>query len=141
MELKGPHADARAHREADLCYAGALRVGTAVSLALIVLETAAYLGGLIAPYVPLGDLPSLWGLPLRDYLAAAKAPAGWGWISLAGRGDYLNFIGFALLASVTLAAYGRLLLHYARRDRVYAILAAAQIAVMLAAASGLLNPR
>lgn len=143
MELKPPHRDAHAHahREADLHYARALQVGTALSLAWIVLATVAYLGGFLPPYVPLRDLPALWDLPLRDYLAAAKAPAGWGWLALAGRGDYLNFVGFALLAFVTTAAYARLLHHYGRRDRVYAILAAAQIAVMLAAASGLLNPR
>ena len=134
MELK------EAGREADLVYARSLRVGTGVALALIAIEALAYLGGAVSPYIALADLPALWRLPMQDYLAAARVPSGWGWVALAGRGDYLNFIGIAVLASVTIACHVRLLAHFrARRDRTFAWLAAAQIAVMLAAASGLLN--
>lgn len=127
-------------READLLYARALRIGTALALALIACETFAYLTGIVSPYVPLEALPSVWGLPMKDFLAAANVPAGWGWVALAGRGDYQNFIGIAVLASVTIACHVRLLAHFLeRRDRIFAALAAAQILVVLVAASGLLN--
>ena len=127
-------------READLLYARGLWIGTALALALIALETFAYVTGIVSPYIPLPDLPAVWGLPMQDYLATAKVPAGWGWVALAGRGDYLNFVGIAVLASVTIACHVRLLAHFvARRDRIFATLVAAQIVVMLAAASGLLN--
>jgi len=130
------------HRDADLVYARGLWVGTVLSVALIVAGTLLYLGGFLAPYIALQDLPALWGKPLPEFLAAAKAPSGWSWLALAGRGDYLNFVGIALLASVTMAGYGRLLLHYLpRRDRLFAALVALQLVVMLAAASGLLNSR
>jgi hypothetical protein len=127
-------------RAADLLYARGLWIGTALALALIAIETVAYVGGIVSPYIPLTDLPSVWGLPMRDYLAAANVPAGWGWVALAGRGDYLNFVGIAVLASVTIGCHVRLLVHYLRqRDRTFAVLVAAQVIVMLAAASGLLN--
>jgi hypothetical protein len=109
-------------------------------MALIALELLAYLSGLLSPYVPLRRLPALWGLPMKEFLAAAQVPAGWGWIALAGRGDYVNFIGVALLASVTIACYVVALRRFvSRHDRIYAALAAAQILVLLAAASSLLN--
>lgn len=127
-------------READLQYARCLEIGTAFSFGLIVLELLAYLSGALSPYVPLRELPSLWSLPMKEYLAAAKVPVGWGWLALVGRGDYLNFIGIALLASITAAGYVCALRDYAaKRDAAYAWLAAAQLLVLLAAASGLLN--
>jgi hypothetical protein len=132
-----PHA---ADREASADYARCMAIGTAIALALIVVELMDYVSGVLSPYVLLRDLPGLWGMPMREYLAAARVPAGWGWITLAGRGDYVNFIGVALLASITPACFLCALHRYlARRDRIYAALAAAQILVLLAAASGLLN--
>jgi hypothetical protein len=142
MELNraAPGEPADAGREADLLYARCLEIGTVFSFGLIVLELIAYLSGALSPYVPLRELPSLWSLPMKEYLAAAKVPVGWGWLALVGRGDYLNFIGIALLASITIAATLCALRDYAaRRDRAYAWLAAAQLLVLLAAASGLLN--
>lgn len=134
VELNDPE------READLLYARGLWIGTAFALALIAVETFAYVTGIVSPYIPLPDLPAFWSLPMKEYLAAANVPAGWGWVALASRGDYLNFVGIAVLASVTIACHGRLLAHFmARRDRIYAALVAAQIIVMLVAASGLLN--
>jgi hypothetical protein len=142
MELNRPAQGepADSGREADLQYARCLEIGTAFSFGLIVLELVAYLSGALSPYVPLRELPSLWSLPMKEYLAAARVPTGWGWIALAGRGDYLNFIGIALLASITAAGYLCALRDYAaRRDTAYAWLAAAQLLVLLVAASGLLN--
>jgi hypothetical protein len=114
--------------------------GTALAMALIAVELLAYVSGALSPYVPLRDLPAFWGMPMREYLAAARVPDGWGWLALAGQGDYVNFIGIALLASITPACYFLALRRYvARGDRTYAALAAAQILVLLVAASGLLN--
>jgi hypothetical protein len=125
---------------ADLQYARCLGIGTGLAFLLIVAALAAYLSGAVAPHIPLRDLPSLWSLPLQAFLRAADAPTGWSWLSLAGRGDYLNFVGISLLASVTGAAYFCALFFYLRRrDRLYAVLAAAQLLILLAAASGLLN--
>ncbi len=138
MDLKA--AEPLPDGESDLKYARCVEIGTVLSFALVVIELAAYLAGVLSPYVPLRDLPSLWKLPMREFLAAANVPTGWGWLRLIGQGDYLNFVGIALLASVSAVAYACAIRFYAeRRDRVYALLAAAQLLVLLAAASGLLN--
>ena len=112
----------------------ATRVGFAVSL----LSFLVYLSGALPPYVPLESLPQLWRLPVARYLAATGAPTGWGWLALLGRGDYLNFAGIALFALVTTLCYLRILpALLARRDRWFALIAALEIAVLLAAATGL----
>jgi hypothetical protein len=129
-----------ADRDADHALARCLEIGTAIALVLIVLELGAYLSGALSPYIALRDLPDYWRLPLKEYLAAAQVPAGWGWLALVSTGDYLNFVGIALLASVSAAGSVAILKTYiARGERVYAALALAQLAVLLAAASGLLN--
>jgi hypothetical protein len=136
MELNRQDAD----REAAAAYARCMAIGTAIALVLIVVELVAYVSGALVPYVPLRDLPALWSLPMKDYLAAARVPAGWGWVALIGKGDYVNFVGIAVLASISFACYlGALRRFLSRRDRIYAALAAAQLVVLLAAASGLLN--
>jgi hypothetical protein len=129
-----------ADRDADLAYARCVGIGTALALALVVFELAAYLSGALQPYIPLHELPAYWSLPMKDYLAAARVPSGWGWLALVWKGDYLNFVGIALLASISAAGCVAIARVYALRgDRVYTALALAQLAVLLAAASGLLN--
>ena len=122
-------------QEASADYASCASLGARVALAVIVVELIAYLSGALSPYVPLEELPRLWHMSMNEYLAAARVPSGWGWVALAGRGDYVNFIGVALLASITLVCYLRALRGFLRRgERVYAALAAAQLLVLLAAA-------
>lgn len=117
-----------------------MTIGVGIALAVIVVELIAYLSGALSPYVPLQDLPRLWGMSMHEYLLAARVPSGWGWVALASRGDYVNFIGIALLASITFVCYLRALRGFlARGDRLYAALAAAQLLVLLVAASGLLH--
>ena len=90
--------------------------------------------------MPFADLPGLWGQPVGRYLDMTGAPTGWGWIRLLGTGDYLNLAVIALFPSVSIVCYLRILpALLAQGDRLYALIAALQIAVLLAAASGLLH--
>jgi hypothetical protein len=114
--------------------------GTRIGLALLVCSFLAYALALLEPLVPLERLPAVWALPVERYVALTGAPTGWGWLATLRYGDYLNLLGIALLASVTMLCYARLLVSFLRRrDRLQAALAAAQIAVLLAAASGLVG--
>ena len=113
--------------------------GTRVALALLVAGFALYVTGVLAPHIPPERLALLWSLPLRDFLAASGAPSGWDWLKHIGRGDYVNVVGIALLASIIIAAYLRVLPLLARGARAFALIAALEILVLLAAASGLLN--
>ena len=116
-------------------YARWVDIGTRVGFVVLVFSFLAYVSGLLAPLVPPLELARLWHLPVDDYVAAAGAPTGWGWLGLVAKGDYLNFVGVALLASVTLAAYARIVpLLLARGERLRAGIAALQVIVLLVAA-------
>ena len=84
--------------EAQRSFARWVDLGTRAGLALLVAGFSAYLTGLLPPHVPLADLEASWHLPLAQFAAATGAPAGWQWLALAGRGDYVNYIGIVLLA-------------------------------------------
>ena len=129
----------RAVEQAQPVYARWLAAGTWLGIALLVAGFLAYVTGILPAHVPLGRLPELWGMPLERYLAAAHAPTGWGWVALAGRGDYFNYFGVVLLCSITAVCYLRILPLLLARERIYAYIAAAQIIVLLVAESGLLN--
>ena len=96
-----------------------------------------YVSGAMVPFVPLAELPALWSLPVGRYLELTNAPTGWNWLRLVGHGDYLNLVGIVLFASVTIACYARILLVLLRQgERLYALIAAVEIAVLLVAAAG-----
>jgi hypothetical protein len=128
-----------AMQEAEAAYARWLEIGTRFGLALLVLGFAAYVLGLVPPQVPFADLPRLWSLPAAQYLAAAGVPEGWGWLRFVQRGDYLNYCGVAVLVSITAVCYLRLLAAFAGRERAYFWIAVVQVAVLVAAASGLVH--
>jgi len=119
-------------------YARWLAIGTRIGLAWLVVSFALYMLALLDPHVPHSELPRLWRLPVGEYVAASGAPTGWDWIALLHRGDYLNFIGVALFAGVSILCYARIVpTLIASGERGRALIAVLQIAVLLAALSGL----
>ena len=125
--------------EAQRTFARWVDAGTRVAFVLLAAGFAAYVTGVLPPLVPIPALTTLWRLPLAEYLAASGAPTGWAWLAHAGRGDYVNYLGITLLTSIVIAAYVRVLPMLARRARAFAAIAALEVLVLLAAASGLLN--
>ncbi|MBS0436133.1 MAG: hypothetical protein U1E80_07530 [Piscinibacter sp.] len=124
----------------QLRYARWLEWGTRVGLAALTLIFLAYGIGLVEPHVPHSRLPEVWNLPVSQFLAATGLPTGWGWLAFAHRGDIANLLGIAMLTGASLLALLALLPLYLRqRDRLYAALCVAQVAVLLLAASGLLT--
>ena len=112
-------------------YARWLDIGTRIAFVALALGFLAYVLGLLEPLVAPQDLVRLWSLPVDRYVAATGAPTGWGWLQFLGRGDYVNFLGVAALASITLVCYARIV---PVLPRLHAALAIIQIAVLLAAA-------
>ncbi len=121
-------------------YAQWLALGSRVGLALLVASFVAYVGGWIAPLVPLDQLPTLWNQPVAQYLQATGQPTGWGWLALVTRGDVLNLVGIALLASCSLPCLLAVLPLYARaRDRAFVAICALEVVVLVFAASGIIG--
>jgi hypothetical protein len=119
-------------------YATWLSVGTRVVSALALVALVLYLSGALAPAIPLADLPRLWTLPASEFLRQAQVPGGWGWIRLVGAGDYLNLLAIALFVLLSLACNARMVAAFLKSgEPLQAALAAAQAAVLLAAASGI----
>jgi hypothetical protein len=117
-------------------YARWLDVGTRVGFVVLVASFVAYIFGLLDPLVPPQELARLWGLPVDRYVAAIGGPTGWGWLGLLAKGDYLNFLGVVLLASITIVCYARIVpTLIAQGDRLHAALALIQVVILLAAAA------
>jgi hypothetical protein len=120
-------------------YARWLSVGVGVGFAALVISFVVYLTGLVPPGIAPQKLPQYWSLPVAEYVALTGAPTGWNWVFRLGEGDLLNFVGVAVLAMTSVICQLRVLPHFARTgQRSLAIIAAAQVVLLAAAASGLL---
>jgi hypothetical protein len=121
-------------------YARVLDVATKAGLLVLVAGFAAYAAEWIPAHVPMTQLAALWGLPLAEYLEATATPTGWGWIVHLPKGEFASLAGIAMLAGCSLACLLAVIPLYARRgDRVYAAICAAEIALLILAASGVLT--
>jgi hypothetical protein len=133
--------------DVQLRYASILEIGVDTGLLLLVVTFALYVSGLVAPAVPVEELPRYWSLNVHDYLEAtnadhvrhAHAITGWGWVTMIRKGDYLNYVGIAQLAGVTIICFLAIIPALLRRhDRAYAVMAACEVLVLVLAASGVL---
>jgi hypothetical protein len=129
-------ADERALR---LLYARWLDRAAKAGFALCLCAFIVYAGGLLPSYLPASELPRYWGMSVSRFVTVTHMPHGWEWLRFLGHGDMLNLGAVALLALVTPICYARVLPRLvAERDWLQAALAAAQLLVLSAAASGLL---
>jgi len=126
--------------EEQLAYAKLLDFGMKLGLLALIITFVVYLSGLFAPYIPVNDLPRYWGMSVHDYLKATGIHTGWSWLGMLGKGDFLNFVGIAFLAGVTILCYLRILpILFRKKDTVYGILAILEVLVLVLAASGILK--
>lgn len=123
----------------QLAYAKLLDVGWKIGFVLTVILFFLYTSGIMPGYVPLEELPNYWSLSAEEFRKTLNTPVGWNWVELAGKGDYLNFIGIAWLAAVTIFCFLRVLpLFLAKGDKVYSAIIALEVLVLVLAASGVL---
>ena len=134
--------------EEQLLYAKILASGMYFGLALLLVTFALYATGIIAPGIPIEELSRYWTLSVHEYLEAVNHEylhqehliTGWSWLGVLRFGDYLNFIGIAVLAAVTIVCYlGILPMLFRKRDWVYATVAALEVIILVLAASGLVS--
>jgi hypothetical protein len=126
--------------EEQMAYAGVLNGGMWLGLAILVITFVVYISGILPSFVPIDDLPKYWTMRVHDYNVALNAPTGWHWTALVGKGDYLNFIGIAMLSGLTILCYLVIIpILLRKKDTAYVVLAIVEILVLSLAASGLLK--
>ncbi len=131
---------ARRPSKEQIIYANILVIGVWGGIALLFTTYFIYLAGLLPAHVDIALIPKIWGKGVDEYLALTQSPHGWGWVFLLGKGDFLNYLGFALLALMTLVCYTVLLKGYVtQKNWLFATIALLEILVLSLAASGLLG--
>lgn len=126
--------------EEQLTYAKVLDAGMKIGLLSLIVLFIIYLVGILDPYIPVKNLPKYWSLSVHEYLQETGIHQGWSWIKLLNKGDFLNFLGIAFLAGVTIVCYIAVIpLFFRKKDKVYGFLAVLEVLVLLLAASGILK--
>ena len=131
--------DARLQTPAEqIVYANILTVGVWGSLAMMVVFYCLYVFGVIQPHVSFELLTANWGQGVQTYLHNTNTPSGWGWLYLLGKGDFLNYVGFGILALLTNLCFIVLLIGFIKKkDWIYAAISLTEIIVLTLAASGI----
>ncbi len=118
-------------------YARWLARGTKLSLVAMVLGYVVYVMGWLPAAMSPDDVARRWGLSAAEFVASTGARAGWAWLGRLPDAQALALAGVALLAACSLPALVGLVQAFrARGDKRCAMLAVAQIAVIVLAASG-----
>ena len=124
----------------QIIYANLLLMGMVAGIFVMFITYAIYLSGLLTPHVDLSVIAANWGKGIHEYLEITHSPQGWGWVALLGKGDFLNYIGFALLALMTIFCYLVLVRGYLReRNWIFLMISILEIVVLSVAASGILG--
>jgi len=123
----------------QLLYAKILEKGMYFGLLILFITFGLYTFGILDPYIPLDKVSEYWSYNVNDYLEHAEIKAGWAWLGMLKYGDFINFIGIAMLAGVTILCYAAIVPTLLKNnDKVYAILAVIEVIILSAAASGIL---
>jgi len=123
-----------------LIYARILDGGVRIGVVILVITFAIYVFEIITSHIPVNELPKYWGLPVHEYLATCKISTGWSWLGMLGKGDFVNFMGIAFLAGMTIVCYVAVTpVFYRKKDSAFFILSLAEIGVLILAASGILG--
>jgi hypothetical protein len=126
--------------EEQIAYAKLLDLGMKAGLLMLVVTFFIYVAGILSPHVPVNDLPRYWGMPVKEYLKSTGIHTGWSWVGMLMKGDFLNFVGIAFLAGVTILCYVRIIpILFRKKDTVYGVIAIVEVLVLVLAASGILK--
>ena len=124
----------------QIIYANLLIIGVWLGIFILVTTYVIYLSEILPSHVELTLIPKVWGKGVAEYLEITHSPHGWGWVHLLAKGDFLNYIGFVLLALMTIFCYLVLVRGYARQKNwIFTAIAVLEIIVLSVAASGILG--
>jgi len=121
-------------------YANLLFYGSWGAIAILVITFGVYVTGIFDSYIPINEVSQYWSMPVSQYVHEANIPTGWGWATLLGKGDFLNFIGIALLAGMTIVCFVILFPFYLKqKDVPFMVIVVLEVLVLCLGASGLLG--
>ncbi|MEJ2170506.1 MAG: hypothetical protein P8X90_33855, partial [Desulfobacterales bacterium] len=103
--MNTPNKQALKPSREQIIYANLLIIGVWAGIFILVTTYILYLTGMLPSHVELSLIPKVWGKGVAEYLETTHSPHGWGWVALLGKGDFLNYIGFVLLALMTIICY------------------------------------
>lgn len=124
----------------QIIYANLLLMGMIAGIVVMMVTYAVYVSGILPPHVDMHTVTANWGKNIHEYLEITQSPHGWGWVNLLFKGDFLNYIGFALLGLMTIICYVVLVRgFYRKKDWIFTVISILEIIVLSLAASGLLG--
>lgn len=124
--------------EEQVAYANILNIGMWIGLLILIISFIVYVSGILQSFIPIEDMPKYWDMKVKDYIHALNAPTGWGWVTMIGKGDYLNFVGIAMLGGLTILCYLTILpILMRKKDTPYVVIAIIEVAMLVLAASGI----
>ena len=131
----------------QVLYAKVLGIGMFFGLVVLALTFGLYVSGTPSPAVPLAQVPTYWDMGVDEYLEVVNhnhlhrehPPTGWAWVTMLTKGDFLNFVGIAILAGITIVCYLAIVPTLLRKkDTAYVAMAITEAVVLALAASGIL---
>ena len=138
--MNTPNEQALKPSREQIIYANLLIIGVWLGIFILVTTYVIYLTEILPSHVELTLIPKVWGKGVAEYLEITHSPHGWGWVHLLAKGDFLNYIGFVLLALMTIFCYLVLVRGYARQKNwIFTAIAVLEIIVLSVAASGILG--
>ncbi|WP_456325877.1 DUF1634 domain-containing protein [Desulfonauticus submarinus] len=124
----------------QITYSNILFWGAWGGIALMTLTYILYVFHILPPHVDVNLVVQNWDKGVQEYMQITNSPHGWGWIFLLHKGDFINFLGIAMLALLTIVCYLVLIVGYLKvKDKLYATLAFLEVLVLTLAASGILG--
>jgi hypothetical protein len=124
----------------QLTYANILNKGMLIGILILLVTYAIYVAGVLPTFIPVEDVPKYWTKSVKAFTHDLGAPTGWTWARLLGTGDYLNFVGIAILAAVSIFCYIAILPGLLRKkDTPLVVIVILEVAVLALAASGILK--
>jgi len=140
-------AETQEAQDEQLVYAKVLEIGMYLGLMILFITFALYVSGILAPAVPVDQISSYWSQGVHEYLEAVNhdylhmehPPTGWAWLGMLGRGDFLNFVGIAILSGITIICYLAIVPTLLRKkDNAYLAMSLVEVLILALAASGIL---
>ena len=124
----------------QLRYAAVLSIGVQAGFVMLVVSFVLYVSGVLAPLIPVAELPKYWGLSAAEFAKATGSPTGWHWITQLDKGDILNLLGVVVLASISAVSTLALLPFFGRRhDRLHLVISILLVAVIAVSAADVLH--